>query len=71
MRFIPRFEASGPGDEASSHQWCMKQAAVWPLVHTMRFPAILLGANVAELGACPAGNGFCGVRPPFRPERIA
>ena len=31
----------------------MRQAAVWPLVHSMRFPATLLGCGLAQLGAGP------------------
>jgi hypothetical protein len=49
----------------------MRQAAVWPLVDAMQFPASLLGCGWAELGACPAGYEFRGVLAPFRPERIA
>ena len=55
----------------------MRQAAVWPLVHAMQFPATLLGSGLAELGACPARDGFRGcaravptrAHSPARPER--
>jgi hypothetical protein len=49
----------------------MRQAAGWPLVHAMQFPATLLGCGLEELGASLARDGFRGVLAPFRPERIA
>src|SRR5688572_28529046 len=57
----------------------IRQAAVWPPVHSMQFPATLLGCGLAELGAyraSPEGYGFRdllleGLLSPFRPERIA
>ncbi len=49
----------------------MGQAAVWPLVRAMRFPASLLGCGWAELRAYSPLDGLRGVLAPFRPERIS
>src|SRR5687768_2743644 len=57
----------------------IRQAAIWPLVHSMQLPATLLGCGLAELGAyraSPEGYGFRdlllrGLLSSLRPERIS
>ncbi len=80
MRFTARSEDTGPGGESSSPpvvihmvtiEFPMRQAAVWPPVHSMQVPANLPGYGWAELGVHLARYELRGVLASFRPDRIA